>query len=125
MKKLSLTLLFTSLLLGWGCITPSVPIPPPAPENMAFQLDVSGGTASFEYRADPTFADAIVYVFNRDQEEGVITKAEVDGSVQPTVPFPAAEGDHVVVTFELEAQLASTCIEVHDGPSNSGFECPL
>jgi hypothetical protein len=106
-----------------GCFTPSVPIPPPEPEKMAFEVSLEVGTARFTYDADPSYESAIVYVFNRDKGEGVITTARSDGSVAPTEPFPADEGDEVVVTFEVESQLASTCVELHSGRSSSEYEC--
>lgn len=105
------------------CFTPSVPIPPPEPEKMAFEVSFETGTAQFTYEANPSYESAIVYVFNRDKGEGVITTARPDGSVPPTDPFPADEGDQVVVTFEVESQLASTCVELHPGRSSSEYEC--
>lgn len=108
-----------------ACATPSIPIPPPSPENMAFEVDAGAGSARFSYRRDADYANAIVYVFNRDAGEGVITTADAEGAVAPTQPFPARDGDEVVVTFELESQLASTCVVVADGPSSSGRECDL
>jgi hypothetical protein len=108
-----------------ACATPSIPIPPPSPENMAFEVDADAGVASFSYRRDATYAHAIVYVFNRDAGEGIIATADGQGAVAATQPFPAEDGDEVVVTFELESQLASTCVVVADGPSSSGRECDL
>lgn len=108
-----------------ACTTPSVPIPPPEPERMSFQVDVQGGSAQFAYEPAASYANAVVYVFNRDQGQGVITTAGDDGSVAPTAPFPAAEGDNVVVSFELEDQIASTCVILRDGQSSSAFECDL
>jgi hypothetical protein len=108
-----------------ACATPSIPIPPPSPENMAFEVDADAGNARFSYRAESSYAGAIVYVFNRDAGAGVITTADGDGAVDPTDPFPAADGDEVVVTFELEHQLASTCVRVADGQSSSSRECGL
>ena len=101
-----------------GCNTPSIPIPPPEPGQMAFELDEDAGTATYSYglqRPDPDFAGAVVYVFNRDQGVGVIDTARDDGSVGPTASFPAALGDEVMVTFELEDQLASTCVVLAAG----------
>jgi hypothetical protein len=106
-----------------ACFTPSVPIPPPAPEKMSFVVDFTAGSAQFEYEPSPSYGSAIVYVFNRDKGTGVITTARPDGSVAPTDPFPATDGDEVVITFEVESQLASTCVELHDGPSSSEYEC--
>jgi hypothetical protein len=109
----------------FSCTTPSVPIPPPEPGNISFSVDIDAGQASFSYRPAPSFANAIVYVFNRDAGVGVITMAEDDGSVAPTQPFAAMDGDEVLVTFELEDQLASTCVVLREGQSSSANECSL
>jgi hypothetical protein len=114
--------LLAAVLLA-GCVTPSVPIPPPKPEAMTFEVDFDLGSARFAYQPDPSYAFAIVYVFNRDAGRGVITTANADGSVSPTDPFPAEIGDAVIVTFELEQQLASTCVRLQDGPSSSALRC--
>ena len=114
-----------AVLVAAACTTPSVPIPPPEPERVYFSLDVDNGTASFSYAAESSFADAVVYIFNRDAGEGIITTAEADGSVSPTAPFPALEGDEVVITFETKNQLSSTCVRMQEGQSSSGRECSL
>src|SRR5690349_25128471 len=98
-----------------GCITPSIPIPPPDPEAMEFDVDIDLGEATFSYPADSNYEDAIVYVYNRNAGEGVITRARADGSVGPTMPFPAALDDRISVTFEAEAQVVSTCVVLREG----------
>lgn len=108
-----------------GCITPSVPIPPPEPEKMAFAYDAAAESASFTFDPDPSYAFAVVYVFNRDQRVGIIETARPDGSVGPTRPFTATIGDDIVISFELDSQLSSTCVELQDGRSSSAFECDL
>ena len=110
-------------LWATGCVTPSVPIPPPEPERMSFAVDADDDVASFTYRATPTYADAVVYVFNRDEGRGIITTAAADGSVGPTQPFPAIAGDRILVTFEVVDQIAATCVTLRDGQSSSAFEC--
>lgn len=114
-----------AVLVAAACTTPSVPIPPPEPERVYFSLDADNGTASFSYAADSSFADAVVYIYNRDAGEGIITTAAADGSVATTTPFPALVGDEVVITFETQSQLSSTCLLIQDGQSNSGLECSL
>jgi hypothetical protein len=96
-----------------GCVTPSIPIPPPAPERMTFSVDLTAGTTTFAYPPDSNYADAIVYVFNRSVGQGVITTARADGSVAQTPPFPAQYGDEVAVTIEAQAQAVSTCVVLH------------
>lgn len=101
--------------LGSGCVTPSIPIPPPEPERMEFAIDVTAGAATFSYGTEPHYADAVVYVFNKDKGTGIITTARADGSVGPTQPFPAGLGDNVSITFETDEVSASRCVVVRDG----------
>lgn len=116
--------LLIALAIGpFACVTPSVPIPPPSPEKIIFALDVDTGSATFSYGPDASYGGAVVYVFNRDAGEGIITTAEENGSVLESPPFPAILGDEIVITFETEAQLSSTCVIIRDGQSSSGFEC--
>ncbi len=95
-----------------GCITPSIPIPPPEPSEMRFVIDTQTGTATFAYGAENNFADALVYVFNRDRAAGIIARARADGSVGPTLPFPAADGDNIIVTFDADGEASSTCVVI-------------
>ena len=108
-----------------SCNTPSVPIPPPEPERMLFAYNAEDAQASFTFDPSPSYAQATVYVFNRSQGIGVIETARDDGSVGPTRPFDADLGDRIIITFELEIQLASTCVELRDGRSSSALECEL
>lgn len=108
-----------------GCVTPSVPIPPPEPEKMVFDPNPEDGVVTFSYDPQSGYGNAIVYIFNRDLGEGLITTARGDGSVGPTEPFPAQIGDDLIITFETEEQLASRCITVSEGRSGSQFECNL
>jgi hypothetical protein len=115
--------LAATLLVGPACVTPTIPIPPPEPERMTFEVTPDDGTATFRYDPTPSYADAVVYVFNRDTGSGVITTAEPDGSVAPTEPFAGVAGDDIVVSFELEGQLGTICVELADGRSSSANEC--
>jgi len=112
-------------MLLCGCVTPSVPIPPPSPDQMVFEIDVDAGSASFEFDPERSYANAIVYVFNRSLGEGIITTADPNGRVPPTEPFPAAAGDEVVITFEVATQLPSTCVILRQGRSDAGQRCDL
>lgn len=103
------------LALAAACVTPSVPIPPPDIAKMSFEINAGDGIARFVYQPDPSYGGAIVYVFNRNLGEGIITTAEVDGSVGPTQPFPAALNDQIVVSFELDEQLSSRCVIAGEG----------
>lgn len=110
-------------LIGAGCVTPSIPIPPPEPANMVFDLDLELGESTFSYPANSNYADAVVYVFNRDAGTGVIDTARADGSVGPTAAFPTAEGDEIAITFEAEQQVVSTCIVLRDGAASGTEYC--
>lgn len=108
-----------------GCITPSIPIPPPDPGRMTFAVKVEGqdSTATFAYPPDINYIDSIVFVFNRDRGVGVIEAARSDGSVGPTAPLAAALGEQIVVTFQREDQTVSTCIRLRDGAQSSTDYC--
>lgn len=113
MVRRSLTALAAALVLG-ACVTPSIPIPPPEAELMTFAVDVSAGAATFAYDPEPNFADAVVYVYNRDRGTGIITTARSDGSVGPTAPFPAAFGENISITFETDEAIVGNCVQIRD-----------
>lgn len=108
-----------------GCITPSIPIPPPDPGKMTFSVMVQGdsSTARFTYPPDINYIDTIVFVFNRDRGVGVIETAKSDGSVGPTAPVAAAVGEQIVVSFQRDDQTVSTCIRLREGAQNANDYC--
>ena len=108
-----------------GCVTPSIPIPPPDPAQMTFTVSVEGtdSTAVFSYPAKADYGDAIVYVFNRDQGVGIIAQAAPDGSVGPTKPVAARVNEQIVVSFQLEDQTVSRCIRLRDGAQDPNNHC--
>jgi hypothetical protein len=108
-----------------GCITPSIPIPPPDAGKMTFSVMIQGdnSTARFTYPPDINYIDTIVFVFNRDRGEGVIESAKSDGSVGPTAPVAAAIGEQIVVSFQREDQTVSTCIRLREGAQNANDLC--
>jgi len=114
------------LVLGFaGCVTPSIPIPPPDPALMTFAVTVDGqtSTATFAYPPKADYGDAIVYVFNRDQGVGIIEQARPDGSVGPTRPVSAQVNEQIVVSFQLEDQTVSRCIRLRDGQQDPNNYC--
>ena len=122
MRRVGLVL----LLLGFaGCVTPSIPIPPPDPAMMTFTVTVVGdmSTATFAYPAKADYGDALVYVFNRDQGVGIIEQARPDGSVGPTRPVAAKINEQIVVSFQLEDQTVSRCIRLRDGQQDPTNHC--
>ena len=108
-----------------GCITPSIPIPPPDPAKMEFDVTIAGGVsqAVFTYPPDDNYVGSILYLYNRDLGSGLIQNANVDGSVGPTTPLRAELDHQIVVTFEREDQTVSTCIRLRDGAQSSTSYC--
>ena len=112
--------------LAASCVTPSIPIPPPDPSRMTFRVEGLGGPdshATFEYPPDAKYAEATVFVFNRDRGVGIIATATIDGAVGPTDPVPADLGEQIVVTFERDDQTVSTCIRLREGAQSSTDYC--
>jgi hypothetical protein len=114
------------LLLG-GCITPSIPIPPPDPVLMTFMVmgDGANSTATFSYPADHNYVGSIVFVYDRDRGLGIIEATRPDGSVGPTQPLRAAIGEQIVVTFQREDQAWSTCVRLRNGTQSATDSCSL
>lgn len=119
----SITLL--ALVALGGCITPSIPIPPPDPAKMTFSITTTGNasTATFAYPPDINYIDTVVFVFNRDRGTGVIETAKADGSVGPTAPLEAAVDEQIVVSFQREDQTVSTCIRLREGAQSATSYC--
>jgi hypothetical protein len=122
MRALRLLVVF-SLGISSSCVTPSIPIPPPSPERMQFSIDAGLGFARFSYPATDNYADATVYVFNRDRKVGIIAVADSSGRVAPTEPFAATAGNQVVVTFERDEQAVSTCVRIREGAQSNADPC--
>jgi len=125
MRSLASILLATIGLAG--CITPSIPIPPPDPVLMTFLVmgDGANTTATFSYPADHNYVGSIVFVYNRDRGLGIIEATRPDGSVGPTQPVRAAIGEQIVVTFQREDQTVSTCVRLRNGTQSSTDYCSL
>lgn len=109
-----------------ACVTPSIPIPPPDPAEMTFQITVVGqdSSAIFTYPPTAAYVGTTAYVFNRANNLLVGGLANDDGSLGPFLPLPAVAGDNVVVTIEGPKQAASTCIVLRDGQQDPTLYCP-
>ena len=109
-----------------GCVTPSIPIPPPDPAMMLFQLVGVGSasTASLTYPPVDTYEGGIAYVYNRTQGVGVIQNVMPNGGIGPTPPTPAALGDQMIVSVENNQQTQSTCIILQQGLQDPTNYCP-
>ena len=109
-----------------GCVTPSIPIPPPDPVRMTFQVttDPSGAitATSFSYPPVENYKGGVAYVYNRSIGEGTIQAVKGDGSIGPTPPIAATLNHQIVITVENDEQTVSTCVLLKEGAPSS--YCP-
>lgn len=109
-----------------GCVTPSIPIPPPDPSKMEFTVTTDpNGTvtaASLMYPATDSYKGGVAYVYNRSLGHGVIEAVNADGSVGPTAAVAATSGNQIVFSIENDQQTVSTCVLLKDGSPTS--YCP-
>jgi len=110
-----------------GCVTPSIPIPPPDPSKMTFtvQTDPNSGEvngASLAYPATDSYKGGVAYLYNRTLGHGVIEAVNADGSVGPTAVVAATTGNQIVFSVENDMQTVSTCVLLKDGAPTS--YCP-
>lgn len=109
-----------------GCVTPSIPIPPPDPAAMTFTVttDDQGAitSASLTYPPTMNYAGGVAYVFNRSIGEGIIDAVNPDGSIGPTPPVAAKVNDQLVISVENDEQTVSTCVLLKEGMPSS--YCP-
>jgi hypothetical protein len=116
--------LMLAVLLSGGCFAPSLPVPPPQPELMAFSYDPTSSTATFRANADADWALAKVYVFDEASGRGVITTANGDGSVDETPRFAVVGlNDRIEIIYELADQSVGLCLFLADGPSSGSQDC--
>jgi len=120
-------LVVLSVLLGFaGCVTPSIPIPPPDPSKMSFAVGTDGSgsivSASLRYPSTTAYAGGLVYVFNRSKGKGIIELVNSDDSIGPTTPVEASASDQLVVSVESDEQTVSTCVLLQEGTPAS--YCP-
>jgi hypothetical protein len=114
-------------LLGLaGCVTPSIPIPPPDPALMTFSVttDTNGAitSASLTYPPHVNYVGGVAYVYNRSIGQGVIQAVNANGSIGPTPPVAASLNDQLVISVENDDQTVSTCVVLKEG-TPSGY-CP-
>jgi hypothetical protein len=120
-------LAFALALVGLvGCVTPSIPIPPPDPSKMSFTVEMDpNGTvtgASLTYPATDSYKGGVAYVYNRTLGHGVIEQVNADGSIGPTAVVAATAGNQIVFSVENDMQTVSTCVLLQQGAPNS--YCP-
>lgn len=124
MRRLASIVAVGALALA-GCITPSIPIPPPDPARMTFSVSIVGtaSTATFSYPPEHNYHGGVVYVYNRTQHGGVIKDVNADDSIGPTPAFAAAVGDDVVISVQTVDQTESTCVKLRDGTGQDPNSC--
>jgi hypothetical protein len=113
------------LVVFAGCITPSIPIPPPDPTEMQFAITATGSASSAVFTYPPTdaYRNGTVYLYDRANGNGVFKLANADGSFGPTLPLPATAGDQVVVSIEGSEQTVSICVVLQQGAQDPNHVC--
>lgn len=114
--------------IGVGaCVTPSIPIPPPDPTEMTFDIQATGSAGSyavFSYPPDQNYKGATVYVFDVNNGGGVFHVANPDDSFGPLQPLAAVAGDQVNVSIENADQTISRCVILRQGTQDPNTYCP-
>ena len=121
-----LLLALVALAMGLaGCVTPSIPIPPPDPAKMVFTLtgDPGNQSASLTYPPTANYVGGVAYVYNRSTGLGIIQNVNANGSVGPTTPIGATLGNEIVFSIENAEQTVSQCIVLRDGPQDPTSYC--
>jgi hypothetical protein len=111
-----------------ACNTPTIPIPPPQPENAMFAIDGAAGTATFEYNGGTDYANVLVYVFNLTRGDSCttcedITQADAAGHVL-SEPFGGMMDDQIDITFRRDNDLVGFCILLRPGIPSDADLCP-
>jgi hypothetical protein len=120
--------LVTAILLGalvGGCVTPSIPIPPPDPAKMDFHLTVvdQASTAVMTYPPTQSYCGGVAYIYNRDLGVGVIQDVNTDCSIGPTPAVAAALGNQLVFSVTNDQQTVSSCIVLREGAQDPTTYC--
>ena len=108
--------LLLAVLIGFGCNTPSVPIPPPLVSALKFQNAPTAGEVVIAGVPTLQHADVRFYVFNTTNGEGVIVTAAHDGSFSSD-PFPGSDGDLVDLYYDTQAgdRSGDACVTLRIG----------
>jgi hypothetical protein len=123
MRRLATLLVLVGLSGLAGCVTPSIPIPPPEPALMTFSVTTDTGgvitSASLTYPPTESYRGGVAYVFNRTLGHGSIDLVNPDGSIGPTTPVAATAGNELVISIENDDQTVSTCVLLREGAPSS------
>jgi hypothetical protein len=118
-------LLAAIVLVGLaGCVTPSIPIPPPDPSALELMVtrDDSGEitSASLYYPPTQNYCGGVAYVFNRQLGVGIIETVKSSCAIGPTMPVTARANDELVISVENDDQTVSTCFVLTAGGTAAG-----
>ena len=108
-----------------GCITPSIPIPPPDPGKMDFHITMEpSGTsvASFMYPPEKNYEGGTAYLFNHDSGMGIFQLVNADYSIGP-MSLRAAAGNQIVFTIEGASETVSRCVVLREGSQDATTYC--
>jgi|SRR5579871_1728390 len=94
--------------LAGGCNTPSVPLPPPDINALAFMAP-QAGTLVLDGGPSPRHDGVLFYVVDETSGDGVIQKAKGDGSFT-TEAFAGAAGDLVEIYYEANGERSGTAV---------------
>jgi hypothetical protein len=115
--------------LAWACNAPFIPVPPPGAISFTSETltDSSGVQKTLWITrggANAFAGSALFFVFDQNQQAGVITTALPDGSFM-TAPMEGAAGDRVVIYFQRPQgdYSPSTCRLITDGVPDAPL-CP-
>ena len=128
MRALVIGVLVAATLGASGCVTPSIPIPPPDPARMTFEVTTDNmgviTAARFSYPAEDNYKGGVAYVYNRTTGEGLIKAVNADGSIGPTQPLAATLNNQIQITVENadQTQTVGTCVLLGQGVA-AGY-CP-
>ncbi len=113
-----------AFVLAGGCITPSIPIPPPDPTEMNFHFTTVDGasTATFNYPADSNYCGGVAYLYDRNLMTGIIKHVNTDCTIGP-MTMAASLGDSVDFTVQTPTQTVSTCVRLREGPQSPADYC--
>jgi hypothetical protein len=102
--RLTLALGCTAAL--WACNAPFIPVPPPAASFTSQALTDASGAAQTAWtthgHAGNQAASARFFIYDNEAANGVIIKANPDGSYDAP-PFDGTANDHVYIYYQDDA----------------------